>query len=78
MTQEAAFVTVGGQSTIACGSMLTKLLKGMSLAEAGQVRPEELIYALDGLPTKTHWTRLILNTLGQVIQLYGAGRDTVS
>ena len=49
MTQEAAFATVRGQSTIACGSMLTKLLKGISLAE-----------------------------VGQVIQLYGAGRDTVS
>ena len=54
--------------SVACGSMLTKLLKGMTLAEAVQVRSEELVSALDGLPpAKTHCAKLTITTLGQAI-----------
>lgn len=66
--KDATFMTDGSEPAVACGSVLTKLLKGMSLAEAGHVRPEELINALDGLPpVKTHCTKLTLNTLGKAI-----------
>ncbi|MBC8253262.1 MAG: iron-sulfur cluster assembly scaffold protein, partial [Ardenticatenia bacterium] len=66
--KDATFMTDGSEPAVACGSVLTKLLKGMSLAEAGHVRPEELINALDGLPpVKTHCAKLTLDTLGKAI-----------
>lgn len=75
--QDATFMTDGGESAVACGSVLTKRLKGLSLAEAGQLSPGELIDALGGLPpTKIHCASLTLNTLGQAIRLCGAGTDT--
>jgi nitrogen fixation NifU-like protein len=48
--EEATFITDGCGATLACGSMLTKMVVGMTLAEAEWVLPEDLILALDGLP----------------------------
>ena len=62
--EKATFVTDGRDSAVACGSMLTKMLRGMSLEEAGKITPEDLIAALDGLPkAKVHCANLTLNTL---------------
>jgi nitrogen fixation NifU-like protein len=44
------FVTDGRESAIACASMLARMLKGLSLEEAGGIQPEKLAAALDGLP----------------------------
>ena len=66
--EEATFVTDGRESAVACGSMLTKMLRGMSLEEAGRITPEDLIAALDGLPkAKVHCASLTLNTLRDAI-----------
>ena len=66
--EKATFVTDGSESAIACASVLTKMVRGMSLEEAGKIRPEDLIAALDGLPkTKVHCAKLTLNTLRQAI-----------
>ena len=66
--EEATFVTDGRESAVACGSMLTKMLRGMSLEEAGKIAPEDLIAALDGLPkAKVHCANLTLNTLQQAL-----------
>ena len=66
--EKAAFLTDGSESAIACGSVLTKMVRGISLEQAGKIRPEDLIAALDGLPkTKVHCAKLTLNTLRQAI-----------
>ena len=66
--EEATFTTDGRESARACGSMLTKMVWGMSLEEAGKIRPEQLIAALDGLPrAKVHCANLTLNALREAI-----------
>jgi len=47
---KAAFMTDGCGATVACGSMLTQMVEGMTLEEAAAVTPEALTRALDGLP----------------------------
>jgi nitrogen fixation NifU-like protein len=62
--QEATFMTDGCGPSVACGSMLTTMMQGISLEEAGQVAPEDLITALDGLPAEsTHCAELAVSTL---------------
>ncbi len=65
---EATFMTDGRESAVACGNMLTKMVKGRFLTAAGQIKPEELISALGGLPpAKTHCATLTVNTLAKAI-----------
>jgi len=66
--KEVTFMTDGCGSSVACGSMLTRLVQGMSLEEADQIEPEDLIAALDGLPEEnTHCAKLAVNTLREAI-----------
>ena len=66
--EEATFATDGRESAIACASVLTKMLRGMALEEAADIRPEHLIAALGGLPkAKVHCANLTLNTLREAI-----------
>jgi NifU-like protein involved in Fe-S cluster formation len=44
------FEAEGCGVTIACGSMLTELVKGRSLAESRQIAVHDLAQALDGIP----------------------------
>ena len=62
--KEATFITDGCGSTLACGSMLTQMLIGMTLTQAEWVLPEDLIKALDGLPEESlHCAGLAVSTL---------------
>jgi nitrogen fixation NifU-like protein len=66
--KEARFMTDGCGPSVACGSMLTAMVQRMSLEEAGGVRPEDLIAALDGLPQESvHCAELAVTTLCQAI-----------
>lgn len=66
--EEATFATDGRESAIACGSMLTKMVRGMSLEGTDKIVPEDLTAALDGLPeAKVHCAKLTLNTLREAI-----------
>ncbi len=66
--REAAFMTDGCGPTVACGSMLTTMARGMSLEEAGQITPEDLLAALDGLPEESiHCAELAVSTLREAI-----------
>jgi len=66
--EEATFMTDGCGPSVACGSMLTRLVLGMSLEEAGEIRPEDLIAALDGLPEESlHCAELAVSTLREAI-----------
>jgi nitrogen fixation NifU-like protein len=66
--KEATFVTDGCGPSVACGSMLTRMVQGMSLEEASGIRPEDLIAALDGLPEDSvHCAELAVKTLWEAI-----------
>ena len=66
--EEATFMTDGCGPSAACGNMLTRLVLGMSLEEAGEIRPEDLIAALDGLPEESlHCAELAVSTLREAI-----------
>jgi len=67
----AAFDTDGCAASIACGSIITQLLIGKTLAEASQITPQDVITALDGLPTDhLHCASLAVNTLRAAIKTY--------
>jgi nitrogen fixation NifU-like protein len=62
--KEASFITDGCSATLACGSMLTQMVTGMTLGEAEWVLPQDLIKALDGLPEESmHCADLAVSTL---------------
>ena len=65
----ARFWTDGCGATIACGSMLTKMIKGKSINEITGITEEQLITALDGLPEDhIHCSTLAVNTLQKAIK----------
>jgi len=72
--KEATFTTDGHESAIACGSMLTTLVRGRSMEAAGKISPEELMEALGGLPeAKHHCAKLTVNTFLEAIADRRAG-----
>jgi nitrogen fixation NifU-like protein len=74
--KEATFVTDGCGPTVACGSMLTTMVQGMSLEEAGEVRPKDLLEALDGLPEENaHCAELAVSTLQNALFNWHVEKD---
>jgi nitrogen fixation NifU-like protein len=74
--KEAAFVTDGCGPTVACGSTLTTMLQGLSLEEASEVGPEDLIEALDGLPEENaHCAELAVSTLQNALLNWRVEKD---
>ncbi|MBN1135536.1 MAG: iron-sulfur cluster assembly scaffold protein [Anaerolineae bacterium] len=66
--EKAAFMTDGCGPTVACGSILTSMVRGKSPAQAAAIETEELITALDGLPPEhIHCATLAVNTLREAI-----------
>ena len=66
--EEASFMTDGCGPTVACGSMLTTMVQGVSLREVKRIGPQRLIDALDGLPEESvHCADLAVNTLQKAI-----------
>ncbi|EMR74628.1 iron-sulfur cluster biosynthesis protein, NifU-like protein [Thermoplasmatales archaeon SCGC AB-540-F20] len=69
--RDACFWTDGCGATIACGSMLTKMIKGENLEEAADITSERLIDALEGLPEEhIHCSKLAVDTLQNAIENY--------
>ena len=68
---KARFWTDGCGATIACGSMLTKIIKDKSLNKVNQITSSLLLEALEGLPQEHHHcTILAVNTLHAGIKNY--------
>ena len=66
---DVSFWTDGCGTSIACGSMLTKIIKGKKIREIYDITSEELNDALDGLPENhVHCTVLAVNTLRKNIK----------
>jgi nitrogen fixation NifU-like protein len=63
------FWTDGCGTSIACGSMLTKMIKGKTIEEIFNITSEKLNDQLDGLPENhVHCTVLAVNTLRKTIK----------
>jgi nitrogen fixation NifU-like protein len=72
--REATFMTDGCGPTVACGSKVTAMVRGMSLDEARQVEQVDLVAALDGLPEESlHCAELAVNTLREAISHHEEG-----
>jgi NifU-like protein involved in Fe-S cluster formation len=69
--KDARFLTDGCAHTVACGSALTGLVKGLSLTQAAQVGAQEIDDALGGLPREhKHCAALAAATLRAAIRDY--------
>lgn len=59
-----AFLAYGCAPTLVCGSALTQLLKGKTVAEGKQLTRKDLVDAVGGLPArKQHAAALAIETL---------------
>ena len=67
--EEIRFLAQGCVPAMACASMLTELVKGKTLAEARQLRREDLVTALGGLPKASlHASHLAIDALTGAIK----------
>lgn len=68
LIQDAKFTTDGCGPSVACGNMLLTMAQGMSLEAASEIKPQDLILVLDGLPKDSaHCAELAVNTLRKAI-----------
>jgi nitrogen fixation NifU-like protein len=69
----ARFLAYGCPPTIACGSALAGMIEGMSIEEAALLTRQDIVSALDGLPSrKQHAAALAIETLRAALE---AGRE---
>ena len=69
---EVSFWTDGCGTSIACGSMLTKMIKGKKIQDIDDITSEKLNDALDRLPENhVHCTVLAVNTLKKTMKSLG-------
>jgi len=69
--QDARFWTDGCGASLACGNMLTSMIKGKNIDEADSISSEKLLEVLDGLPEEhQHCAKLAVDTLHKVIRDY--------
>lgn len=67
--KEARFLTDGCGATIACGSMLTKMVKSKTLEQAMKITPDQLLAELITIPDDhEHCLSLAVTTLRKTIQ----------
>ena len=71
----AQFRAKGCVAAIACGSQLTELLVGKTIAEARSLRRQSIIEALGGLPEASgHAGQLAVDALGAALQQLSSPR----
>jgi len=65
---DARFITDGCEATIACGGMLSRLIKGKTISEAFKIDPAVLISELGGLPQDhIHCANLAVKSLHETL-----------
>jgi nitrogen fixation NifU-like protein len=72
--RDISFVTDGCGPSVACGSMLTTMVKGKMLEEADMIESRDLLIALGGLPQENaHCAFLAVHTLQEaILDWYGS------
>ena len=66
---EIRFKAKGCVAAMACGSAVTELVSGRTVAEARKLTRDELVHAAGGLPaTSTHASHLAIDTLAAVLR----------
>jgi NifU-like protein involved in Fe-S cluster formation len=67
--EAAGFLAYGCPPTLVCGSVLTELITGKTIAEAARLTRKDLLDAIGGLPSrKQHAAALTIETLRSAIQ----------
>jgi nitrogen fixation NifU-like protein len=70
---DARFRTRGCVASIACGSLLTEMVRGRTLVEAGSLQREELVQGVGGLSNESlHASHLAMDALRAALQQIGA------
>ena len=65
---EIRFLAKGCVSSMACGSALTELVRGSTVAQARRLTSEQLLEAVGGLPAaSTHASHLAMDALAAVL-----------
>lgn len=68
----ARFLAYGCPPTLACGSALAGMIEGMSIEEAARLTRQDIVRALDGLPSrKQHAAALAIETLRAALEAEG-------
>ncbi len=68
---DSKFLTDGCGSSIACGSVITELVKGKSIEEALKIEDKDILSILGGLPKENlHCSVLAADTLRAAIEYY--------
>lgn len=66
---EIRFRAKGCVPAMACGSALTELVQGRSVEDANQLRPEDVVAAVGGLPEASgHASHLAIDALKQLLR----------
>jgi NifU-like protein involved in Fe-S cluster formation len=69
--EAARFLAYGCPPTLACGSVLAEMIEGMSLERAARLTRQEIVRALDGLPSrKQHAAALAIETLRAALEAW--------
>jgi nitrogen fixation NifU-like protein len=72
--EEIRFLAQGCVPAMACASLLTELVQGRTVPDARQLRREELVRTLGGLPeASTHASHLAIETLTTALQQLRTG-----
>lgn len=72
--EAARFLAYGCAPTLACGSLLSEKLEGMTIDQAQTLTRGELVEALGGLaPQKRHAAALAIETLHAALKSQGGG-----
>ena len=73
---DCKFITDGCGASVACGSVITELVKGKTIEEASMLTPESILAVLGGLPEENiHCASLAVDTLKAAIANYNEPRD---
>jgi len=77
--EDCKFMTDGCGATIACGSVLTEMLKGKTLEEAARIKAEDILSVLGGLPPENlHCPFLAVSTLNAALENFRKQREAES
>jgi len=73
---DCKFITDGCGASVACGSVITELVKGKTIEEASMLTPESILAVLGGLPEENiHCAALAIDTLKAAIANYSHPRN---